>query len=811
MKRLFHFIVDRFLSNKLDFRVRLFNVLAMAGMVSGFVMGLTNAINGGGLVSVFTDMIGSTALSFVLLMYAYKTGRYKQCYLVTIAAIFLIYFPSLFFRLGGFQSGQWTFFIFGIIFSAYMLEGKTAWITIALEIIVYIGIFIFAFNFPESVKPLPSAIGNLISLICNFTFVSVILSITLTQHLAMYNKQQKDLEAAREEALELSRAKSNFLANMSHEIRTPINVMLGMNEMILRKSDSEHVKGYSNKIQSAGKTLLSLINNVLDVSKIESGKLNIVKESYKTADLIRDLSIVGEEQAARYSLAFQVKVNEALPQSFIGDIVHIKQVVVNFLSNAAKYTKQGSVTLEVDTRQTDKADERLLCISVTDTGIGIKEENLAILFDAFMRADLPSNRYIEGTGLGLAITKELTELMDGHIRVQSKWGEGSVFSVEIPQSVEDFTPLGKVMHYAGGTQPLHDSFIAPNARILVVDDNKENQEVVRALLSRTMLQVDTAENGEACIAAATLRNYDVILMDYMMPNMDGLQTLQQLKKLPDFATPVIVLTANVVAGTKEKLLSAGFAQYLSKPIMWRDLEAALTSVIPPDKVTLSNAVMDYGLTQEERVTLEQELSLYGITMSNGLHYLNGNIAQYKTLASFFVENYMPARTEIYNYADIKDFGMMRYSVHSLKSKAFAMGADSLANTAAKLERLCNMDNNKVSISEHITLALPLLYYEWEQACMGLRIFINRIEMSSVSLQTPTASTAHAAIDELLPLLKRNRQLDALELLDDILAYEADNATLDTLCSIRKCVDTADFREAEDILLKYMSERGVHAK
>jgi len=764
----------------------------MAGMTIGIMMAALGFFTNAGFWNILANLIAA-ALAFCLLYYSYKSGKYQQCYMFTTIIIFLIFFPVLFFTGGGYHSGMPSFFVFAILFTVFMLEGKKIIVMAVIEMLAYIGICMTAYAHPESVHFFQTEQELLTDIIIGFSSVSLALGITLFLHFRMYNKQQRELETAREEALRLSKAKSNFLANMSHEIRTPINVMLGMNEMVIRERSLEQVRDYSLNIQNAGKTLLTLIDNILDMSKIESDKLEIVFENYQTADLIDDLVMIGMERVSRYGLEFEVQADESLPCGLTGDFIHIKQVAANFLSNAAKYTKQGGVTLSFAQKPGKAADEILLCISVSDTGIGIKDENIALLFDAFTRGDLQAHRNIEGTGLGLAIAKNFTDLMQGRIDVKSRLDHGSVFSVEIPQKVHNQTPLHKrtitVKEEAAG----EGSFIAPGGNVLVVDDSEENLLVVKSLLSRTLLQVDTAISGAECIKAVTNKRYHVILMDYMMRDMNGIDTLRALKEIPGFDTPVVALTANVVAGVKQTLLNAGFIKYLSKPIMWKDLEETLMGLLPADLITVNNRCTQNLIPPEIKDKLARDAAVYGITLAESLGYLSGDMLQYKKLAVFFIENYDKSRQEAANAEVQKDWQSLKFIVHSLKSKARAVGAVTLSETAAKVEKQCMEENDA-----YIEVTMPSLYYEWSQAQEGLKQLAAGLdELTAGQIE---AENTGISIDELLILLKHNRQPDALAALEYMIASSHRAETIERLREIRQKVDEIEFREAERLLI-----------
>lgn len=387
-------------------------------------------------------------------------------------------------------------------------------------------------------------------------------------------------EKEKQSAIAASESKAKFLANMSHEIRTPINTVLGMNEMILRESKDETVLEYARSIKDASQMLLVLINDVLDFSKMEAGKMQLTENEYQLAYMLKDAVAGVEAKCKKKELKLQLEIDEQLPSVLWGDEVRIKQILNNILSNAVKYTEKGSITLTVKGVRDNKNVS--LFMSVTDTGIGIKKEDIGQIFDSFQRLELQKNRYIEGSGLGLNITRQLVELMNGKISVESEYGKGSCFTVQLPQQIIDNTPMGELKQ---SRRPVvkeeiepKEFLYAPNARILAVDDNKMNLKVVGALLKRSGVLVDFAAGGEECLEMTRKQRYDLILMDHMMPEPDGIQTLHMLrgeKNNPNQKTTAIVLTANVIAGVREQYLEEGFADYLPKPIKVDQLEKML--------------------------------------------------------------------------------------------------------------------------------------------------------------------------------------------------------------------------------------------
>ena len=801
MKGLLDLIRRTFLSRQLDFRVRLFNVLAIAGALISLILAVAGIFTGAGYVNIAANL-ASMLLSCGLLRYSYQSGNYQLCYLITIVAIFMVLFPVLFFSAGGYHSGMPCFFVFAVLFTIFMLDGKRAFAIGAAELVLYTGCCLIAYYRPEFVKAFASEEDILIDIMIGFLCVSVSLGITMFLHFGMYNRQQRELESARKEALRLSEIKSAFLANMSHEIRTPINVILGMNEMVLRESDSEQITGFAGNIQNAGKTLLTLINNILDVSKIESGKMEVLEEAYPLADLIRDLSVIGGERAAKKGLDFLLEIDETLPTELCGDFIHVKQVVVNFLSNAVKYTESGSVTLSFCKKPGRLPEDILLCVTVTDTGIGIRKEDQAGLFDAFTRVDLPAHRNIEGTGLGLAIARQLTQLMDGSIRMRSVWGEGSAFSAEIPQTVRNAMPLGKSPVPGAASIPARaeESFVAPKGRILAVDDNAENLQVIRELLRRTLLRVDTASSGRECLQMLEEKQYHAVLLDYMMPDMDGIEVFRGIRSaFSGFSTPVIALTANAVAGAEEMFRKEGFTAYLSKPVMWKALEDALLACLPAELVsrTVPAGPAVYPRARQE---LEKELAQHDISLRDGLKYLCGDLRQYLKLAGFFAENYQDSRAETERLFRRENWSALVHPVHSLKSKAKALGAFALHDTAARLEKRCMTGDG-----EYIRCAMPLLSLQWGRAADGLNAALLRAN-ALLPPEDARAETDPPTAQALLKCIHAFRRADAEAMINRMLASAVRQTEHAALTEVKDAVNALDFEEAENLLLALMDER-----
>ena len=701
----------------LPFRVRLFNVLALVGGMISLINGISSYANNQDSVILGLNL-GIAVLSFVLLFYAYKSGRYQFCYVVTIIMIFLMMFPYLFFKSGGYKGGMVSFYIFGILFTVFMLEGKVMFFTSFMEMVVYIATIMIAYQNPQMVVWFSSEKEVVMDLLIGFCASSISVAAVMYLHFRMYNKQQEILEEARIEAQSANKAKSTFLANMSHEIRTPINVMLGMNEMILRESECEEIRQYAKSIERSGGYLISLINNILDISRIESGKMEIEEGKYELRQLLDEVMLIAEKQAEQKSLKMNLIFDKTLPAYLIGDVIHIKQILLNLINNAVKYTKEGQIDIKVS----KNAEETKLIFEVKDTGIGIKEENLPVLFDAFMRVDSKKNKKIKGTGLGLAIAKQLAEQMDGMIWVESVYGKGSSFFVQLPmKKVSD----GKIsnVEWKETDERKRRSFVAPQAKILIVDDNPENLMVTRSLLKRTAVFVDTAASGEECVHKVRQNIYDLILLDYMMPQMDGIDTIRELKKDVQFHIPVIALTADVTKGIEQTFLREGFCAYLSKPVMWSKLEDLLMKYLRDDLVFIREDLKEeQKIKDEEFKQLKGQLKENDIKIEEGLRLLDGDFMQYRKLMEFFMEyqeEYMRQMQQLMTQKEVKVDEITRM-MHTLKSNAKAIGAIHLYEIAKEME-----DRGKQKDMEYIMSAYDLLKLEWGRVFKASREFIEQ--------------------------------------------------------------------------------------
>ena len=526
-------------------------------------------------------------------------------------------------------------------------------------------------------------------------------------------KREQQLKSELATAHAASKAKSDFLSNMSHEIRTPINAVLGLDEMILRESSESSIRSYAKDIQSAGNSLLSLVNDILDFSKIEAGKMDIIIEEYDVSLAINDLLNMIAKRAEDKSLALHVQVSPDVPRFLFGDVMRIKQCILNILTNAVKYTEKGSVTFSVSC-ESKGDDSVVLHFSVADTGIGIKEDDLGKLFSSFQRIEEKRNRTIEGTGLGLNIVQHLLELMHSSLHVKSVYGEGSVFSFNLEQGVKNWEPLGDFdstyQKSLAADSVYHEKFHAPDARVLVVDDTPLNLTVAKGLLKNFRMQVDTAESGFETLDLVKKHQYDMIFLDHRMPQMDGIETflaMQTLEGNQNRDVPCIALTANAISGAREQYLQAGFTDYLTKPIDTQKLESMLMSYLPQEKVF---AVAESSANSSEAQGVSPLPVLQGIDMDAALK----NCGSVDVLRSAFHDFYAAIddkSRQIEAFAAARDWKNYTVLVHALKSSARLIGATGLSKDAAYLEQ-CGDSINEPEI-ESKTPALLALYRSYK--------------------------------------------------------------------------------------------------
>lgn len=544
-------------------------------------------------------------------------------------------------------------------------------------------------------------------------------------------KKNIELETAIAEAKRANHARDIFLANMSHEIRTPINTILGLNELILRESQDDAVREYALEIKQAGSVLVSLVSDILDFSRIESGKMEIAEGTYDISSLLNNLINNISIPLRKKKLQLVLDIASDVPYKLSGDEVHLHQIIGNLLSNAVKYTKAGSVTFRLKWKWKDKKQERiLLTVTVEDTGIGIKKADIDQIFNTFNQIDMKTTRVAEGVGLGLAVTHRLLEIMGSKLEVQSDYGKGSVFSFTLEQEVMDKEPLGNFEEQYDRSLKksirYREKFIAPLGKILIVDDNAMNLAVAQDLLRKTKLQIDVASSGDECLELVKRKAYHLICMDHMMPVMDGVETMKAIRALegnPSQNIPIIALTANAVVGARDFYLQQGFEDYLTKPIEPEKLEDMMIKYLPKELVYLSDDTEQDKEDKEEGPDLDEERLLdIGINASNGLRYMGGNKILYEKVLRDFREMLTEKEEQLSGMIKKADASGYRILVHALKGNARNVGADELAEEAFSLEKKSKDDQ-----FEEVETESPILFGMMQTLGKNLDLYLGSDE------------------------------------------------------------------------------------
>ena len=574
-----------------DIRYDLFLILAVTTLVAGVIAVVMNTILHGVGPAIINSLI-CTSIMLALLAYGYFTKKTAIATRIILLIVVIVQFPMLLLFTG---KNAMPYFMYALFVCAMFSSYKYRVVKF-FGLLAYYIFFIFlsqmfpnlAYDEKDSFTIYSSVITLVIAAVSSFLLLSVLLKKIKKQYDRileqgrMLEEKNEQLERLSKEAIDANKAKSLFLAQMSHEIRTPINSIIGMNEMILRESTEADVRKYANIAGYSSKSLLEIVNDILDISKIESGKMELVPVKYELKQLIVDLVRTIGFRAESKGLELKIKVEETLPNVLYGDDVRIRQIILNILTNAVKYTKRGTVTLNVSGQKENDCIK--LLIKVADTGIGISKENIAKLFDEYERFDKEKNRDIEGTGLGITIVNKLLSLMDSKLQVESEYGKGSCFSFELLQRIVAAEPVGSIEEHlkAEDSYVYRKQFEAPDAKVLVVDDNEINRMVFTYLLKETGVQIKEAASGYECLDMIKDEHFDVIFMDHMMPGIDGIETLRKIREDKEHScqnVPVLALTANALSGSADIYMVNGFEDVIIKPLEPYILEKKLKDIL----------------------------------------------------------------------------------------------------------------------------------------------------------------------------------------------------------------------------------------
>lgn len=621
-------------------------------------------------------------------------------------------------------------------------------------------------------------------------------------------EERKQLEESQQLKLEAeiaNKAKSDFLAQMSHEIRTPINAVLGMNEMILRESSESNVKKYAMDIKDSASSLLSIINEILDLAKIESGKMELIPANYALSSVLNDLYNMMNIRAKEKNLTLIFDIQKDIPSEYFGDDIRLRQIMSNLLTNAIKYTQSGQVTFSI--RGGAKGTVAYLRFSVTDTGIGIREEDIEKLFEKYRRFDESKHRNIEGTGLGMNITMHLLRLMGSELKVESTYGKGSCFYFDLHQRITNKEPLGNFSDRVSRQEKDYrweTSFEAPDAHVLVVDDNHVNRKVFMNLLKQTKMQIDEAGGGRKALSMIAERHYDLIFLDHMMPEMDGIETLHEMEKMDLSAkgnetTPVIMLTANAVVGAEEKYMQEGFSGFLTKPIIPEKLDAIICKYLPERLLVFGSGQMPAATPsapEQPQISLQP---LDEFDWDAAMRILQDESMLVETLQDL-VEYLPQTRDELNLYMDSIDvkesLDNYRICVHGLKSSAATVGAILLSKLARLLEEAAANGN-----MERIYALHPILMEEidrhHDRLCMLFPVDEDTMIKNDGEMWT------------YLAMLRGNLEQHELNASDmivrELVKYTRGSALETDVAELKKQVDQLEFEEAISVTDRMMQQ------
>lgn len=775
-----------------------------------------------------------SAIMFAFVAITVKRGnmkRLKKLPYPMIVAGFIFGLTCLFFLDGGINGGVPLFFVLAVVVTPLLLEINDAIVVTTLEVVAFgLNVF-FAYRYPDSVNH--TNIHNF-SIIFSSAAVIMALATLCLLYAYVFKKQQELLATAITDSKTANEAKSSFLNSMSHEIRTPMNSILGMNEMILREEQSPEIREYAQVIQRSGRALLGIINDVLDFSKLQDSKMEIMPIRYDLSSLINDVVNVAAEQAKKKSLTFTINVDKSIPRILEGDEYHIRQIIMNIVNNAIKYTERGGVTVSISYEKSDDYSIMLRC-AVSDTGIGIKTDDLDYIFRPFEHLESTRRFSSDGSGLGLSIVQKLLTLMNSTLNVESVFHKGSTFSFEVSQLVIKWEPIGDYERaYAVATnrqtKKFMQSFQAPEAKVLVVDDADINLMVFANLLKKTKIKIDTASSGLEMLQMVRMNHYDMIFLDHRMPGMDGIEAFHAMKKITDginYNTPVVALTANAVLGARQLYIDEGFSDYISKPIDTVRLEQVLLEYIPKNliirgedipedspenipapkvnevSVTYSESYSpmnepepDEAEYEDEDETGEDEYAKYknipGIDFEAAVTNCGTEDTFIQALEIFY--NSLDKKAdEIETYEREKDIKNYTVKVHALKSAARLVGALELSADAKHLEE--SGDNNDVHEIETKTPKLLAKYRAYKPVLA--KVFGGGEE--DMSLPEISVEDLH----EMYSLIKgfaADFDLDNIDrMMEESKNFRIPESEREKFEKIKECVTNADWGSLEELL------------
>lgn len=904
-------VLNVFLGEELALDKRVFHVTAIAGILT-CVSGSVSSYLRNAPMPLVLAIVGMLLFQIILCFLIYKVERFRIGCNIIVIAISIIVYPILFITCGGIHSGMPALWVLLMVMTYFISNDKIKLFgIICLQICLLVLMVVIEYYNPELIITVQDELRYYIDVVASVTVSAVVIGTVVKFQSGIYLQEKQRAKEAVLFAKEANKAKSLFLANMSHEIRTPMNAILGMIELILRTDTSDEVREKAYNIQNASASLLSIINDVLDFSKIESGKMVITLERYYFSSIMKDIIHMISIRLLEKDVELFVHIDPKIPSELMGDQVRVRQILINLLNNAVKFTNSGSITLTIGCRF--RQDNVFLFINVTDTGIGIKEEYLDRLFMSFERVGEFEHRNIEGSGLGLAICKQLLELMDGSISVQSEFGKGSTFSVLLPQKIVNREPviqlkgnkkrkilvLEKTRQHAdvlsrlflllgiettvaknleelksallkdefsdifitkgmflkeekyikdhrkdakifilidynapiqnydnaivlsrplccmtisaalnGESSKLNDSrmsqykrFTAIGAQVLVIDDNLINLEVIKGLLHYYKINVTAVSSGKEALQLLQHPKYDLIFLDYMMPELDGIETLKMIRnKKEDYykKVPVVALTANVVSGAKEMFINAGFQDYIAKPIEVSKLEVVLLNYLPTDVLQISEE--NQSEVEENNLKI---IDITGIDTEVGIKNCNGNVGNYINILKFVAKEGKEKCDLLKRCLKEEDYERYIVEVHGIKGAMVSIGAQKLSTLAKNHEYAGKEENFK-----YIHNNIDVLLQTYEEIIIGIEQYFQTMKESDDTIAKKIILINSVLEQELIKVEQMLHEFDssmAIEKVDDLLSFEINEEVKIFLNKLKMQIEELNYEEAIEIIQVYLQE------
>jgi signal transduction histidine kinase/CheY-like chemotaxis protein len=716
-KRLWLFISRYFFSENLPLEGRVFNLVLGFGIFACIAAMIARIIEG---VS-FIAIIAVAGMIVVIVITFFICNKFRIYHLGIWAALIIvcdILFPLIFFTNAGADSGMVGYFVLTIVLIFLLLRGTECILMLFSHIAIVLGCYLIQKFYPALVIPFTSNFQKYVDHIQTILVSGLFIGLVIKYQTRIYEEEKNKAEAA-------TRAKADFLANVSHELRTPLNAIIGLGELELRKDMEKETYANLEKIHNSGLILLNIINDLLDISKIESGRFELIPVHYQSANFINDTININIVRLGSKPIVFQLKVHEALPSALYGDELRVRQILNNLLSNAFKYTREGKVILSIDFERIEESGNTIILICrVEDTGIGIRQEDLGKLFSVYNQVNTKSNRYIEGTGLGLSICKSLVEMMGGDISVESIYGKGSVFTVKIKQQVSNEKPIGRdtkeqLEHFKYAAEIRRERrervrVKIPYARVLVVDDVATNLDVAKGMMLPYHLNIDCVSSGKEAIALIREEKirYNAIFMDHMMPEMDGIEAVRIIRQEigTDYAKniPIIALTANAIIGNDKMFLENGFQDYLSKPINTSNLDACLNRWVR-DREKEAQLAAEAPAVPEKPAEAAAAPAIWefieGIDFAEGVQRMGGREASFTRVLKSYAATLPAMLDRIRNFSAefLKDYII---TVHGIKGSSYGICAMDIGKQAEALEMAAKQEdietilaNNGVFVQE----------------------------------------------------------------------------------------------------------------